>query len=301
MMTEDTFLARLFQSLPTQRQEVVVPPGDDCAAIAWQKDKLLLLAVDQVIGDRHYLSNGPQATPPRLAGRKLLARNMSDVAAMGGKPTLCLLAGAFAPERQEQWLQEFYAGIVDLAAKNDISMIGGDLAVTPHDDVASLTILGEVAPELVVCRNGARPGDYLLATGSFGDSFASQHHLLFEPRCAEGQWLAQKKLAKAMIDVSDGLLLDAQRLCEASKVGLIVDLEAIPRRGKATLRQACGDGEDFELLFAVAPGKVSALQREWPFSNTLLTVVGQFVAESGMRDKQGQELAAQGWDHFGKP
>lgn len=298
MMSEDNFLADLFLRLPSGSRQVIIPPGDDCAAIAWQKDKLLLLAVDQVIGDRHYIRSGPQATSPAMAGRKLLARNMSDIAAMGGKPTLCLLAGAFAPERDQQWLRAFYQGIVDLAVDNDIAMIGGDIAVTPHDDVASLTILGEVKPELVLRRSGARPDDWLFATGSFGDSFASQHHLLFTPRCEEGQWLAQQQIVSAMIDVSDGLLLDAQRLCQASAVGLTIDLEAIPRRGHATLQQACGDGEDFELLFAVPPEKAAILQQQWPFAETPLTSFGRFTSSLGLRDQQGRELAPTGWDHF---
>ncbi|HOG51586.1 MAG TPA: thiamine-phosphate kinase [Lentisphaeria bacterium] len=298
MRTEDEFFADLFRRLPGFPAEVVIPPGDDCAAIAWGENRLLLLAVDQVVGDRHYISRGEQATPPRLAGRKLLARNLSDIAAMGGKPTLCLLAGAFAKDRDEDWLREFYDGIIALAAEYSVSLIGGDYAAAPHDDVASLTILGEVAADQVISRSGARSGDQLFATGYFGDSLATQHHLLFTPRCTEGQWLAQQRLVRAMMDVSDGLLCDAARICAASHVGLTLDLEAVPRRGRATLEQACGDGEDFELIFAVPPECAPVLTANWPFADTPLTRLGEFTATPGMRDSAGRTLAATGWDHF---
>ncbi|MDD4098596.1 MAG: thiamine-phosphate kinase [Lentisphaeria bacterium] len=298
MMTEDEFFAGLFRRLPAFPAAVVIPPGDDCAAVAWGDGRLLLLAVDQVVGDRHYVSRGEQATPPRLAGRKLLARNLSDIAAMGGRPTLCLLAGAFAKDRDDAWLRDFYDGIIALAAEYGVSMVGGDFAATPHDDVASLTILGEVAADQVVRRSGARPGDRLYATGCFGDSFASQHHLLFAPRCAEGQWLAQQRLARAMMDVSDGLLRDAARICMASGVGLTLDLEAVPRRGAATLEQACGDGEDFELIFAVPPELAATLAAGWPFADTPLTCLGEFTGATGLRDSSGQPLKVAGWDHF---
>jgi thiamine-monophosphate kinase len=299
-MTEDAFLAALFARLPTPPSALVVPPGDDCAGIDLGDGRWLLVAVDQVVGDRHFVHSGPTPTPAALVGRKLLARNLSDIAAMGGVPTYCLLSGAFGPDCGQDWLQDFYQGLLDLALHYGVAMIGGDLARAPADTVVSLTILGEVAAGMAVCRAGALAGDELWVTGSFGDSFPSGHHLTFEPRCAEGAWLARGGYAHAMMDVSDGLLLDATRLCRASAVGLVLDTEAIPRRGPKThLRAALCDGEDYELLVAVPSALAARLAAEWPFA-TPFRRVGVFAAGPvEVRDQAGTPLGRDGYDHFG--
>ena len=301
-MTEDSFFQWLFQQLPTAGKDVVIPPGDDCAAIRWREDKLLLIAVDQVVGGRHYVAKGPDATPPALAGRKLVARNVSDIAAIGGTPLFCLLAGALPKSCTETWLKEFYGGIVDAVGAFQLQMLGGDLASSNGDEVASLTILGEVAANEVITRSGARAGDALFATGAFGNSFVSGHHLHFNPRHAEGRWLAQQHLASAMMDVSDGLLLDLSRICKMSQCGARIDLNAIPCRDAGTsIDQACSEGEDFELIFAVPSDKVAALQQRWPFANTPLTRLGTFDGSGLLRDQQGNSLVARGWDHLSPP
>jgi thiamine-monophosphate kinase len=259
------------------------------------------VAVDQVVGDRHYLHSGPAPTPPELVGRKVLARNLSDIAAMGGVPSYCLVSGAFGPGCGEDWLRRLFQGIVDLAARYGVAMIGGDLARAPADTVVSLTILGEVDAGKAVRRAGARAGDGLWVTGSFGDAFPSGHHLTFEPRCAEGAWLARGGYAHAMMDVSDGLLLDAVRLCRASGVGLLLDTGAIPMRSPQTrLENALSDGEDYELLMAVPPELASRLAAEWPFA-TPLRRVGTFAAGPGaVLDASGKPLGEAGYDHFAR-
>ena len=299
-LSEDRFFAKLFGRLRVQDNSLVIAPGDDCAAIRWHDDLLMLLAVDQVIGDRHYISSGSKASAPQLAGRKLLARNLSDIAAMGGKPRLCLLSMAFPPHRNQAWLQAFYDGIIECADQYQVAMIGGDLAKAPNDEVASLTIIGEVRENLVVQRNGAEAGDYLCMTGLCGDSFQSQHHLYFEPRCREGIWLANKQYAKAMIDISDGLLLDAWRICQASQCGLQLHLQKLPlRNSQRCLQKSISDGEDFELLFAVSPEKLPALQAEWQFTDTPITVIGRFTAvTTEIRDEDNNLLRIEGWDHL---
>ena len=296
---EDSFFARLFQNLPTMPESVVVPPGDDCAGVRIGEGRLLLVAVDQLVGDRHYWATGEDATPPRLAGRKLLARNLSDIAAMGGFPTFCLLAGAFPKSRPQSWLEEYYGGIIDTAHEYSVAMIGGDFAATAKgDEVASLTILGEVEEQQVLLRSGAHPGDCLYATGCFGSSFPSGHHLKFMPRCQEGRWLATHRLACAAMDVSDGLLVDLARICRASGVGCQLDLNRIPRRtAQTTIQQALTDGEDYELLFAVPSAAEQELLRLWPFQ-TALTRLGAFDASGMMSDQDGRPLSIAGWDHF---
>ncbi|MFA6930862.1 MAG: thiamine-phosphate kinase [Lentisphaeria bacterium] len=298
-MTEDLFFAKLFPRLPDCPDSVVIPPGDDCAAVRWHNHTLMLLAVDQVVGNRHYISSGANATPPELAGRKLLARNLSDIAAMGGKPLFCLLGAAFKKGKQEAWLNAFYDGIINTAREYGVAMIGGDYVSTEHDDVASLTIIGEVADHQVLRRSGAQPGDWLCLTGACGNSFTTGHHLSFQPRCQEGAWLAERHYAKAMIDISDGLLLDASRICRMSHCGLQLNLPEIPlRTADTTLRQALSDGEDFELLFAVANATLSTLLTEWPFPDTRLTPIGRFTTQADIVDSNGHKIPISGWDHL---
>jgi thiamine-monophosphate kinase len=298
-MTEDAFLASLIARIPAVSKGLAIPPGDDCAALDLGDGRWWLIAVDQVVGDRHYVQSGPAATPPELAGRKVLARNLSDIAAMGGVPTCCLVAGAFGPTCSAAWLQRFYEGILALAARFEVAMIGGDLALTPTDTVVSLTILGEIAAGKAVRRGGARAGDEFWATGVFGDSLASGHHLTFEPRCAEGAWLAGRGYAHAMMDVSDGLLLDATRMCRASGVSLVLDVGAVPRRTAATtLQGALSDGEDYELIVAVSPEAAPAMARDWPFATPFARLGGFAAGVPGVWDRQGNALGQGGYDHF---
>ena len=303
-MTEDAFLERLFARLPAVPEDLAIPQGDDCAAVRTAPGRLLLIAVDQLVGGRHYHLTGPDAPTPERIGRKLVARNLSDIAAMGGVPRHCLVAAALSRERDEEWLNRFFSGILEIAGEFGLAMIGGDLAVTLADDVTSLTIVGEASEEAVCRRSGATAGDGLFATGLFGSSLGTGHHLSFVPRCREGAWLAEHGYARAAIDVSDGLLLDARRLCRASGVGLILDADAVPRRTAATeLANALTDGEDYELLAAVPADRAEELAREWPFQDTPLTRIGEFVAsdDADIVDMHGKSLSLaghQGYDHF---
>lgn len=299
-MTEDTFFAQLFATLPAPPDALTVPPGDDCAAIDLGGGRLLLVAADQVVGNRHYLAG---TTSPEAVGRKLLARNLSDIAAMGGVPRYCLTTLALPPERDAAWMLRLLAGITDLAAGFGVYMIGGDIARTASEEVASLTILGEVRRENLRRRGGGQAGDVILATGRFGDSLASGHHLGFSPRIAEGAWLGAQPATSAMIDVSDGLVIDLWRLAAKSGARAVLDTARIPRRTAATtLRQALTDGEDYELLVSARPDKVDYILGQWPFATTELTVVGRLEAGSAeVVDAQGKSLLAGGhcgYDHL---
>lgn len=265
--------------LPSLRQgnSVVVGPGDDCAVLDVGLDHLLLAAVDQVAGNVHYRLD---STPPELIAAKLLKRNLSDIAAMGGSASWALLALA-STRRDEAWYAGFYGGLETEAARWEVSICGGDLTTLRQSvpgEVASLTILGTVARTSMALRSNASPGELLYATGRFGNSYASEHHLRFQPRLREGRFLAGT-FTRTMIDVSDGLLLDSGRLAAASRVGIELWPDSVPCRSGATLEQAMGDGEDYELLFSASPEAAAELERSWPFPEVLLTRIGRIVAE----------------------
>ncbi len=274
-MKEIKLLEKILAALK-QDEKVFLGPGDDCAALDLGTGDLLLAAVDQVISAVHYERS---TTAPRAAAAKLLKRNLSDIAAMGGKASWALLALA-SNTGDDEYLLEFYDGLREAAEKFNISLCGGDFASLPAGEageVASLTILGTVEQDLLCRRSGAQPGDIVFVTGSLGNSYESGRHLSFEPRLAEGRFLAAGAYANAMIDISDGLLLDAQRLAQASEAALMLELEHIPVNADATLEQALGDGEDYELLFCVSADKAEALRKEWPFA-TELTSIGEIRA-----------------------
>lgn len=305
-MTEDDFLEALFKRMPRPPGELVIPPGDDCAGFREAGGSLLLIAVDQVVEGRHFLDEGAFAASPQQVGRKLLARNLSDIAAMGGTPLYCLSSVALGSRHDMAWLDRFFDGMLELALRWDTHLIGGDLARGADKTMASLTIVGRVGESRVLRRSGAGDGDGFWATGVFGRSFPTGHHLDFEPRIEEARWLSGQGLAGAMIDVSDGLLIDAGRLCRASGVALCLDVQAVRRRSMDTsLEEALTDGEDYELLFSVPKEKEERLRREWPFRQLPLTRLGEFrsAPSPGIFDAGGSPLALKGprgWDHFSR-
>ncbi|MCK4982284.1 MAG: thiamine-phosphate kinase [Victivallaceae bacterium] len=274
-MNEIKLLEKILPDLK-QDKNVFLGPGDDCAALDLGTGDLLLAAVDQLISSVHY---DRSTTVPRVAGAKLLKRNLSDIAAMGGKASWALLALA-TNTADDKYLLEFYDGLREAAEKFDISLCGGDFSSLPKGEtgeVASLTILGIVERDLMCCRSGAQVGDIVFVTGALGNSYESGRHLTFEPRLAEGRFLATGAYVNAMIDISDGLLIDAQRLAKASEAAVMLELGHIPVNADATLKQALGDGEDYELLFCVPADKAEILRKEWSFE-TALTSIGEIRA-----------------------
>ena len=280
--------------LPELKQDgsVSVGPGDDCAVLKFPGAAgcELLAAVDQLARDVHYTAD----TAPELAGAKLLKRNLSDIAAMGGVPRWALLTVA-AGGRDAEWVLRFARGVAQCAEKYDVAVTGGDIAGLAADtEVATLTILDDVPASEAVLRSGARAGDAVYVTGEIGNSFSSRHHLTFTPRLAEGWFL--RAHAHAMLDVSDGLLLDARRLAQASRVDLKIDAAAVPLRDGAKLPEALSDGEDYELLFT-APG---GLEKLWPGRFAKLTRIGEVLPGTGrILDANGHEYLTlkAGYEH----
>jgi thiamine-monophosphate kinase len=276
---------------------ILVGPGDDCAVIRTPSGDQLLLKVDQLVENRHFAPD----TAVDLIARKAIARTVSDIAAMGGIPTHGLAAGVLPPnyphadelcQRLAHWARHFHA-----------PLIGGDIATAPTGGplTLSITLIGTPHPRRgPVLRSTARPGDELWVTGRIGNSLSSSRHLTFEPRLAEAKLLCDTlgDNLHAMIDLSDGLGRDAGRIAAASKVRIIIDADKIPLApGAPNPRQAAADGEDYELLFAIAPNTF----KPPPDLPTHFTKVGRVFEGSGcaLALAAGEliDARAMGWDH----
>jgi len=295
IMNEQAFVKNI-TALFSKRNDVFTGIGDDAAALdlGLPGGKLLLAAADQVIENVHFL---PETSPEDVA-RKLLNRNVSDIAAMGGEPTHALVTVSLNPVSPE-WLDRFDVALEAEAQKYGLSIIGGDVSALPSPGIAAtLTILGLVEREKLSLRENAKPGDVLFLTGSFGRSFPTEHHLHFTPRLAEGRFLAGD-FTNAMMDVSDGLAKDLSRFAEASNLSVnITRPDALPRRNGASLSESLNDGEDYELIVAVPREKSEKLIQAWPFE-TPLTLAGEFISgEPGAVLVNNQPFQEKGYDHF---
>lgn len=289
---EDAFIERLVALVPRDPNPAA-GPGDDCAVIDSdpQSPKLLLLKTDALVERIHFLSD----TPPRAVGWKAAARVVSDFAAMGGRPEYFLVTLALSPETAVAWAEDLYRGIGDCLEKFGGVLAGGESSSVPPGSAAVISIAatGNVRREQVVLRSTAKPGDSLLVTGRLGGSLHGKH-LDFTPRLEEANWLVSNCKPTAMMDISDGLAKDLPRLAAASGCGFVIDHSAIPLTPGSTRAQALGDGEDFEILFAIEPVRIARLLTEWHavFPDLPLTRIGELV-ESGA----GESLTG-GWDHF---
>ncbi len=271
--------------------------GDDCAVLPAVRGAQLL-TVDSVIFGVHF----DAAVSARAAGAKLFKRNLSDLAAMGGRPRAAVVALALDPRVKIRWLEEFYRGLAAMSRRYRTPIVGGDVARLDGSVLASLTLVGE-APARAVTRAGARAGDWIFVTGRLGGSLANGHHWRFTPRLAEGAWLAGRPEVRAMMDVSDGLAKDLPALTPTGAEAALV-AGSLPRRRGCDLRAALGDGEDYELLFAVAGGAdLARFTRAWrrAFPRTRLSCIGRFV-RAGRRPAGTLKLEDhRGFEHLHHP
>jgi thiamine-monophosphate kinase len=282
----------------------------------------VLLKTDQLIEHRHFVSG----TSLDLVGRKAIARAISDIAAMAGTPVATLAACALPHGFAQERANELFEACSRWARVFGAPLVGGDIATfVAADAPVTLTITSVGLPHAslgAVLRSGAKAGDHLYITGAIGGSFEKAtgmgRHLTFEPRVAEGRWLANVLGAAlhAMMDVSDGVGIDAARMAEASGVEVELDVprevlsgDLLPRaeipqsRDFGQLRElvlrAVSDGEDYELLFAVDPGV--AVPAVCPGTGTAITRIGVCVAgKPGAYLRFGDEridVSKRGWEH----
>ena len=273
-----------------QNRSVLTGPGDDCAVVKSGKDKLLL-AVDQVTLGVHFTED----TAPELAGAKLVKRNLSDIAAMGGEPLWMLLTISNG-DRELEWVRRFIMGAEECCETYDVPIVGGDTAkLTNSGFSASITVVGRA--DTPILRSGANAGDKIYVTGKIGNSFKSKHHLTFVPHLDEGRYLAD--FASAMMDISDGLLLDAKRMAQASGKDFFIDPSAIPLRDGAALPDALSDGEDYGLLFTSSQDFINLFREKFPA--TPVTEIGHVSSGTGvvrnLSNDQPFDMKKLGYEH----
>ncbi|HZK89750.1 MAG TPA: thiamine-phosphate kinase [Stellaceae bacterium] len=299
--------------------------SDDAALIDCPSGYRLVATVDQLVEGVHFLADDP----PEAVAKKLLRRNLSDLAAMGATPRHYLLTSALPASRDDDWVRRFAEGLGEDQHRFGIALLGGDSTSTSGPISLSLTAIGQVAAGREIRRSGAKPGNRVWVSGTIGDAFlglevlrggygalAPEHRAalaarfrLPDPRIELGPCLAG--IASAMIDVSDGLLADLGHICETSAVAATVELARLPLSPAA--REAVADdiairaalvtgGDDYELLFSAPPeasGEIVSLSQSLGLP---LTEIGAIEVGAGVRliDADGREIpvGATGWRHF---
>lgn len=326
---ELALIERVRRGLAPPSAGILVGIGDDAAALAWPPGQILLLTTDTLVEDVHFR----RATATlREVGAKAMAVNLSDIAAMGGEPRFALLALALPPGTTVGDVDELYAGLLEMASRYHVELIGGDTCAAPDRIVLTLTLVGQVdGPP--VRRSGARPGDAILVTGTLGASAAGlaalergplpvahdvaasvqRAHRLPTPRVAEGRLVRVSGAATAMIDLSDGLATDLAHVAAESGVGARVWLPALPVSdatrqvaraiGEIPWHWAVSGGEDYELLFTAAAGRAAAVAaRVTSETGTPVSLIGEVrPADEGIvfLDEAGHPVDVRpGFEHF---
>lgn len=298
MSGEFELIAKLRQQL-SGSTAIKVGPGDDAAVIARSDGSSWLIATDMLMDGVHFEL---QKTDPRLIGRKALAVNLSDIAAMGARPSTAVISVALP--RGSDIGETLHAGLFELAAEFDTVIAGGDTNAWNGPLVINVAVTGELPPGVEpLLRSGAGVGDQIFVTGRLGGSIAG-HHLTFTPRVREA--LAIRKVIEptAMMDISDGLAADLHHILRESNAGATLFAERIPIRESIrsepnALRRAMSDGEDFELLFTVTPDDAALLVNELP-PGVELFQVGEITTcgcELVMPDGSREPVVPSGWEH----
>ena len=318
-MTEDELVRKIQRAFPSTRNGALgLGIGDDAALFTPRHGYDVVLTCDWFLEGSHFLRD---KHPPDSVGWKCLARAVSDIAAMGGVPRCFLLSLALPGSSTGRWLGEFLRGLRWASKALSCELAGGD--TTRREEIlVSLSVAGEVRKGQAIRRAGARPGDQLFVTGTLGEAelglrmlrqekglarprnAALRKHLYPVVRLAVGRWLAEKKLASAMMDLSDGLSTDLGRLCKASGVGARIMAGSLPvtplvERAEGT-ELALHGGDDYELMFAVRPNDAGKIPSK--YRGVALAQIGEIRAGQEIlveQDSKLRRLLSGGWDPFG--
>ncbi|MCL4514855.1 MAG: thiamine-phosphate kinase [Firmicutes bacterium] len=320
-------LIERFRKYGSVRSGVLAGIGDDAAVLEGREGYVTLLTTDMLTEGVHFLRD--RVLPYQL-GRKSMACNVSDIAAMGGYPTFAVVSLGLPADLTVEFVEEFYRGLAEEAGRWGATVVGGDTVESQGGLVINVALLGEVEAGRQVLRSTARAGDTIYVTNVIGESAAGLaaildpemplpppireelilRHYLPTPRVPEAREISQRVWASAMADISDGIAGDLRRICEASGVGAVVYAERVPVSagvkmvagflGKEAYQLALTGGEDYELLFTAKAGD---LPEYLPESGTRVTSIGEIrpLDEGLILVPPGGETAplpAGGYDHF---
>jgi thiamine-monophosphate kinase len=299
-LTENDVLSRLAKRIRLPAGSMVrTGVGDDCAVVRPRgSSEDLVFTTDLFVENVHFRR---ETFRPEDAGYRVLARGLSDIAAMGADPRFCLLSIAVAPWVSPRWLDRFYDGLLELSSQSGALLAGGDLGHA-SELACDIVVCGSTPRGKALMRSGARAGHAIYVSGALGGPAAGlrlgrgaawKRHVRPQPRLALGRFLRGK--ASACMDLSDGLSLDLHRLCLAS--GLAAEIGKPPVDRSATLDEALHGGEDYELLFTVRTGvRIPA-----EFEGLRLTRIGETrLGKPGEVSLDGVPLERRGYDHLAR-
>jgi thiamine-monophosphate kinase len=313
----------------SQTADLIHSIGDDCAIFATDRDHHWLTTTDMLVENIHFNLSWH---PPELLGRKSIAVNLSDIAAMGGEPRFALLSIGLPDYLERDWINSWSAGMLQMLREHDCRLIGGDTVRGPLL-VINVTILGSVEPGGALLRAGARVGENIYVSGRLGSAGAGlaicsnpaafagldqqilqpfiDHHLNPDPAVALGRLLGRSRMIGAMQDISDGLATDLAHICKQSGVGAEVEADLLPalnglslvadRLALDPLKMITGSGEDYHLLFTVRSGMDEALAELLEKSGQeKIFRIGRITEKPGvfLRTVQGDtDISFQGFEH----
>ena len=316
MSLREKSIIESIRSQAKRRAAVHLGIGDDCALLQIPPRHEALVTTDFSLEGIHFRR---EWHAPEVIGHRCLTRGLSDIAAMGGRPIAAFLSLALPRNLPHRWIGRFLAGLLRLADVSQITLAGGDVAQSPGGILADIMVVGSVPKGKAVLRSGAKPGDRIYVTGDLGGAAAAlrslfsgrkprpadfSQHFCPQPRIAVGEFLREKRLASAMIDLSDGLSTDLAHICEESGVGAKILAESVPLAvaGKPArevdLKLALHGGEDYELLFTAPPNKPVPRR----IAGLKITQLGRITRERRLilmnEHGVGVTLRPQGWEHF---
>ncbi len=303
-MKEKEIIDFIKKNIMSESENVIVGIGDDTAVVKYTKNDYLLLTVDSVVENVHFKLN--QATYYQI-GKKAIAVNLSDIAAMGGIPLYALISIGL-PKSEKRVIEELLKGFKYMVKKYKFEIIGGNLT---KSDILFIDVcmVGKVEKKFLKLRSGAKAGDLIYTTGTLGGSQIKKH-LNIKPKIAESRYLVKNFPISAMIDISDGLSSDLITIAKESNVGFKIFFDKIPisnetkkisQTKKEEIFHVLNDGEDYELLFTISKKYKNKIPQK--IKKTKIILIGEITKEKtyiGIYKNKEIKLTSSGYDHFVK-